>query len=242
MTTSTSEVGHAINVANFQTLITYCIGYGATYNPTNESISLANLQTKHDAAKQKLNDTEAKKALLNTAVNERMEAFNGLEPLCTRVTNAFAVSGASSSDVKDLQEINKKLQGPGKKKTALAKDETESEGISTSQQSYDSKANFFLNFIQYLEAKPIYKPNENDLKIDTLRAKLTEMETKNTAYDSAFFNYNQEKNGRNAEMYNPTTGLVQASKDVKKYARSVFGASSPQFKQLNSLTFKAYKL
>lgn len=240
MSTSTSEVGHAINVANFNTLITYCTGYGAVYNPAIDVIKLPQLQTKYDLAKQKLNQAEAKKGLLNTAINERKEAFDGLEILCTKVTNAFAVSGASATDVKDLQTINKKIQGSEKKKAKVLKD-GEGEGISTSQQSYDSKINFFINFIQFLEAKPIYKPNEEELKIPALQAKLVIMEAKNAAYDEALFNYNQELNGRNDEMYNPTTGLVQVSKDVKKYAKSIFGASSPQFKQLNQLEFKVVK-
>ena len=35
---STSETGHAKNIANFQDLISFCQGYGATYNPTKESL------------------------------------------------------------------------------------------------------------------------------------------------------------------------------------------------------------
>lgn len=238
MSTSTSEVGHAINVANFNTLITYCIGYGAIYTPIIDTIAIPQLQFKYDAVKQKLNQTEAKRALLNTAVNERLEAFDGFEVLCTKVTNAFAVSGASAADIKDLQAINKKIQGPGKKKATVSK---EGGSVSTSQQSYDSKINFFINFIQFLEAKPIFRPNERELRTPALREKLAIMEVKNKAYDEAFFNYNQERNARNDEMYNPTTGLVHVSKDVKKYARSIFGASSPQFKQLNHLEFKVIK-
>jgi hypothetical protein len=239
MSTSTSEVGHAINVANFNTLITYCTGYGTVYNPALQAIQLSQLQTKHDQAKQKLNEVEIKKAFLNKAINERIAAFDGLETLCTIVTNAFAVSGAPAADVKDLQAINRKIQGPGKKKPSTG--ETAIEGISTSQQSYDSKINFFINFIQFLETKPIYNPNETTLKTPALHTKLTLMETKNTAFDQAFFNYNQERNGRNEELYNPVTGLVQASKDVKKYARSIFGYSSPEFQQLNDLNFKVVK-
>ena len=67
------------------------------------------------------------------------------------------------------------------------------------------------------------------------------MDLKNKNVDEAFFTFNQDINARNDEMYNPTTGLVQTSKDVKKYARSIFGSSSPQFKQLNSIEFKVIK-
>ena len=143
MSTSTSEKGHAINVANFKTLMTYCTGYGTRYVPVIDTIKVSQLQVKYDFSKQRLNGTEAKKDLLNAAVNTRIAAFEGLEMLCTSVTNAFAVSGAKEGDIKDLQAINKKIQGPGKKKKSDPKDGTE--GISTSQQSFDSKINFFTN-------------------------------------------------------------------------------------------------
>ena len=34
---STSETGHAKNVANFEDLISFCNGYGATYNPSKDA-------------------------------------------------------------------------------------------------------------------------------------------------------------------------------------------------------------
>ena len=40
-----AETGHAKNVSNFQTLITFCTGYGADYNPTNAMIELTALTT-----------------------------------------------------------------------------------------------------------------------------------------------------------------------------------------------------
>lgn len=47
---STSETGHAKNVANFQDLISFCTGYGATYNPSKAALSVANLQAQLTAA------------------------------------------------------------------------------------------------------------------------------------------------------------------------------------------------
>lgn len=40
---STSETGHAKNVANFDELISYAIGYGADYNPSKEAIQIPGL-------------------------------------------------------------------------------------------------------------------------------------------------------------------------------------------------------
>ncbi|PIX14288.1 MAG: hypothetical protein COZ74_03345, partial [Flavobacteriaceae bacterium CG_4_8_14_3_um_filter_31_8] len=40
---STSETGHAKNVTNFQDLIEFVTGYGATYNPSKNSLKLPQL-------------------------------------------------------------------------------------------------------------------------------------------------------------------------------------------------------
>ena len=38
---STTETGHAKNVANFEDLISFCTGYGASYNPSKAAIAIA---------------------------------------------------------------------------------------------------------------------------------------------------------------------------------------------------------
>ena len=47
--------------------------------------------------------------------------------------------------------------------------------------------------------------------------------------------------GGDSTLYNPLSGLVQTALDVKKYVKSVFGASSPQFKQVSGLEFSNIK-
>jgi hypothetical protein len=40
---STSETGHAKNVANFEDLISFCNGYGVSYNPSKAILQIGNL-------------------------------------------------------------------------------------------------------------------------------------------------------------------------------------------------------
>jgi len=42
---STSETGHAKNVANFEVLISFCSGYGASYSPSKNALKIPQLQT-----------------------------------------------------------------------------------------------------------------------------------------------------------------------------------------------------
>ncbi len=53
---STSETGHAKNIANFQDLIAFVTGYGATYNPAKAALKLVQLNTMATTAQTKLAD------------------------------------------------------------------------------------------------------------------------------------------------------------------------------------------
>ncbi len=53
---STSETGHAKNVATFETLISFCTGYGATYAPSRNALKVANMQTQLTAAQAAIAD------------------------------------------------------------------------------------------------------------------------------------------------------------------------------------------
>ena len=68
---STQETGHAKNVANFQNLIAFVQGYGATYNPSKNALKLPQLQALLADAEAKLSDVVAKNTAYNTKVNEQ---------------------------------------------------------------------------------------------------------------------------------------------------------------------------
>ena len=112
---STSETGHAKNIANFQDLISFCQGYGASYNPTKESLKIPQLQALYQLAQDKLNATKTQKTAFDTATNERRNSFANLKPLATKIINAFAVSGADTLAIADAKTVNKKLQGTSSK-------------------------------------------------------------------------------------------------------------------------------
>lgn len=141
----------------------------------------------------------------------------------------------------NAKSYNKKLQGRTKAKPEAGKSGEETENptrtISSSQQSYDSKVNNFSNLIQVLEQSAAYNPNEEELKITTLRQKLEEMKSRNTALIHANTEYSNARLSRDQLLYDNLTGLCQITKEVKQYVKSVFGATSPQYKQISSLLF-----
>ena len=242
---STSETGHAKNIANFQDLISFCQGYGALYNPTKESLKIPQLQELYQLALEKLNATKSQKTSFDIATNERRLTFSKLKPLSTKIINAFAVSGADALAINNAKTVNKKLQGSPSKKTDTTTSKTETEtpanSISTSQQSYDRLIDHFSNLIQVLEQNTIYSPNEEELKLTSLQTKFTDLQNKNTNLINAYTSYSNAMIDRNQTLYNPLSGLVQTSKEVKQYVKSIFGATSPQYKQVSGLEFKIVK-
>ena len=242
---STSETGHAKNIANFQDLISFCQGYGASYNPTKESLKISQLQALYQVAQDKLNATKTQKTTFDNATNERRNTFANLKPLATKIINAFAVSGADTLAIADAKTVNKKLQGTTSKKSTTEDTNPENtpttNSISTSQQSYDRLIDHFANLIQVVEQNTNYTPNETELQVATLQTKLVELQTKNTNLINTYTGYSNAMIERNQTLYNPLTGLVQTSKEVKQYVKSVFGANSPQYKQVSGLEFKVIK-
>ena len=91
--------------------------------------------------------------------------------------------------------------------------------------------------IQLLSAQPGYAPNETDLQIASLTTLLAGMKTKNTDVINALAPVSNSRIARNNILYTEDTGLVDIAGHVKKYVKSVFGASSPQYKQVSGLKF-----
>ena len=106
---STSETGHAKNVANFQDLIAFVTGYGATYNPSKNSLKLPQLTALQTTSQTRLSDVIGKNTSYNNAVNDRLTAFSTLKALSTRLVNALETTDASPEKIKDAKGFNRKM-------------------------------------------------------------------------------------------------------------------------------------
>ena len=118
---STSETGHAKNVANFQDLIEFVTGYGATYNPSKASLKLTNLIALKASAEGNLTDVISKNTNYNNKVNDRITAFSGLKAFSTRLVNALQTTDATNETINDAKGFNRKMQG---KKTSASQTPT----------------------------------------------------------------------------------------------------------------------
>lgn len=247
-----SETGHAKNVANFEDLISFATGYGATYNPSKNSLKIPQLQALLTSARAQLSAVNTGTTNLNNAINARKLAFEGIRKLSTKLVNALDATNATKEMVKDAQTINRKIQGARAKtieaeapatETTLGSRETAEPApktISVSQQSYDSIIEHFSKMITLLSSEASYAPNENDLKIATLNTRIASLRTANTNVINATTAANNARIARNKTLYDEA-GLVATAMEVKKYIKSVFGAGSPEYDQVDGLEFKKRK-
>ena len=108
--------------------------------------------------------------------------------------------------------------------------------------SYDSRLDNFFKLIQLLASVPEYNPNEKELKIEHLNTILDDLKAKNAAVVESTIPVSNARISRNEILYKENTGLCDVAMDVKTYIKSVFGASSPQYKQIRKSEFKKVKV
>ena len=240
---STSEVGHAKNVANFADLISYCTAYGSTYNPSKTTLQLTELNTLLTSAQTELANVTTAKNAFDTSTGNRQLAFEPLKSLATKIVNYLSVTDASEQTIANAKTINNKLQGR-RAKTVSENPSTEGETqntVSVSRQSYDMLTENFSALIDLVSYVPSYTPNETELTTASLTAYLGELQTANTNVISAEVAYSNARISRNNVLYAENTGLVDIALDVKKYVKAIFGATSPQYKQISGIKFTSRK-
>jgi hypothetical protein len=242
--TTQSETSHAKTVANFETLITNVTSFGRAYNPSREGLKLEALNTLSTAAKSVIETVNTVEAVFKNAKSARDAAFKPFNRLITRIGNALKASATTEEVDESAKSIFRKLLGQRAtpKKSDEEKDAAKAEGKeivehSSSQMSYDNRLDNFDKLIKLLASVPEYAPNEAELKVESLITLYNDLYVKNKAIVSANATLSNARINRDRTLYTPLTGVVDISVDVKSYVKSVFGGTSPQYKEISGLTF-----
>jgi hypothetical protein len=243
------ETGHAKNAANFQTLIAYVTGYGASYNPSKASIQLPNLIAAGAAANAAIGNLNSLLPNYSNAIAAREDAFAPLSKLSTRIFNSLKATDAIKQVIDNAETNHRKLTGrrasakiTEAEKTALAAEGKEINQVSSSQQSFDARLDTFDKQIKLLASIPSYTPNEVELQIATLQALHADLQQKNAMVITQTIPVNSARIARNEVLYNTETGLVALAQDVKNYAKSVFGVSSANYKLISGISIRTVKI
>ncbi len=224
---SSPETGHAKNIANFESLINFCAGYGPTFNPGRASLTLDALRTKLEASKAAFAD------------NARLDAFKDFKGLSTKISNALAASGVGPNIIDAARTLNRKMQGGrATPKPEATVDAVETRTISASQQGFDTRLEHLQGLIQLVSSQPEYTPNEEELKPESLKALIASLYATNNRVREAEVVWSNARLARTKTMYAEGDGLAHIALDVKKYVKSVFGASSLEYSQIKGITFR----
>lgn len=241
---STYETGCIQNVANFETLISYITAFGNDYNPSKSILKIPELQNILSDAKTSLNAVNIAFSAHSNAIALRESAFEPLSKLVTRVNNALKATDTTTQVDDSAKTIVRKIQGSrasakltDEEKKALEADGKEVNQVSASQMGFNDRIENFDKLITLLSSIPNYAPNEADLKIESLTTYLNLLKSKNADVLPLEVQLSNARIARNDIQDKPLTGLIDVAFDAKVYIKSVYGASSPQYKQISKLAF-----
>ncbi len=237
---STSETGHAKNIANLNLLNTNIMALGAIYNPSNPKLLLTNLQNMYTTAFSQQESVNNLVAPYSVAVDEREVIFKPLNRELTKLRKAYkATDGVTQIQLEDFMTIVRKLKGVKKtaKETATNPDEAQV-NYATSQLSYDQRTNNMDLLIALLQNTPNFNPNEVAYQIATYQAKKALMLSKTQAVADTFVPLNNARSARNNTLYLSNDNLVDTANKAKDYIFTILDANTAQYKTIAKIKFK----
>jgi len=244
--TKTSETGHAKNVANFEELTNLVLSHGMMYNPSRSAIKVQGLQMLLSEAKNSLQNVTNALPPYKMAAAERETAFQIVPSLTTRLVNSLKATDTTSRMDETAQSLARKIKGERAKTIQPTTAEATATGaenkhISTAQTSFDSVLDNFDKLIKHLQNIPQFTPNEIELQPQSLNTLCETLRGKNNQVKITAIALDNARIARNKVLYQPISGLTDIAADVKTYVKSVFGATSPQFRQISGLVFSQLK-
>lgn len=237
---STSEKGHAKNIANANLLNTYIAQLGSIYNPSNPKLYLSNLQNIYTTSFSQQENVNTLVAPYSLAVDSRERIFAPISKKITKLRKAYkATEGVTPAQLEDFMTIARKLKGIRKANNAPTTDTVEEQKQhSTSQMSFDQRTNNYGILISQLQNTLNYIPNEIEYQIATLQAEKVQMlqATQNVA--NTFIPLTNARSTRNNTMYLSEDNLVDTFNKAKDYLFTILDDNSVQYKAIAKIKFK----
>jgi hypothetical protein len=236
-----SESGDQKVLGNLRKLIDF-VSADPNYNPANTKIGVPALETLYTSGQAATTNKNAKEAPYKVAVNNRQEKFGEAAPRMGSAHRMAKASGAGKPILDDLDTSRRKLSS--QRKTKAPKDDPNTPANeaavthSTSQRSYDNQVGHVDNFLALLGNIPSYNPNEDDLKIASLRAFAAELRAVNDAVSTSFVPLGRARATRDEVLYTGDDSVVKIAQLVKAYVSAAFGTKSPLYTQIKGLQFK----
>lgn len=136
------------------------------------------------------------------------------------------------------KSLNHLIQGSSKKKKPTNNEnEEEQNTVSTSRQSYTQLAENFSTLLQLISTIETYNPNTDEIKLTNLNTYHTSLVNSTKDVDTAEAELNTKFIERNNLLYTEGIGLYTIAQNVKKYVKSLYGATSPEYSTISKIKF-----
>jgi hypothetical protein len=241
---TTNNASHEQNVVNLEVLKTVVSTFGILYNPPKASLTIPALGDLLDKGKLEINAINIAEVASKNAIAARTTVFEDFDSLITRTINGLQIAGVSAQTLTQAKAVVRDLRGKrvskilSEEELAASKENgNEVKQAVVHNASMVSKIENLAKFILFLETIAEYHPNEADLTVGSLRAKLEEIKMININAVTAEASLNAARLSRDTLLYTDNTGLVDVAQQVKLYTKSVFGADSAQYKQVSNIKF-----
>ena len=246
MSSNQSSIG--TNLVNLGELIERVSTFGAKYNPVRSEFTIPRLIELQGSIDILISQVQTAENIDNNSIATRALAFKSNDGLVTHAINSFSISGASEQSIRQAESKVRAYRNirvsdkPSEEDIATAKAEGKNLRINTMHSAtFDKKTENMGDFIDFLANSPEYGPNESDISIEGLSAKLAELKSKNKNCSKTSAELDAVRRNRDIAMFAKGTGMVDLAMGVKKYVKSVFGATSIQYKEISDLKFKNIK-
>jgi len=218
----TVENNHALNLANFDTLIAKILGYGKYYNPMKSSIHVDALSLVSQNAKAAITNVKLFTLEYTQSSHDCEVAFTSLQVMNEKIYKALQ----STTHISETEMHM--IVGAGKAAGSNP----------LSQQQCDLLLENFCRIINLLKANPWYLPQKSELKIQTLEELYAILYLKNEAVKKRYALLNHAHIVTNEVMYRHLHGLAALATTAKMYVKYHFGWDSEEFKQVAGLLIK----
>ena len=237
---STSETGHAKNIANLNLLISNITALGTVYKPSNSKIQLSNLQDIYSNAFSQQENVNNLVAPYSLAVDAREAIFKPLNRDLSKLRKAYrSTEDVTQIQMEDLMTIIRKLKGIRKTKITDSTDPNDAQtNYSISQLSYDQRTNNMDPLISLLQNTPNYNPNEKEYQVKTYQDRKAQMLASTQAVADAFIPLNNARSLRNNTLYNAEDNLIDIANTAKDYVFTILDTDSSQYNAIARIRFR----
>jgi len=231
------ETGNAKNVANLQKLIERITTY-SNYNPPIDNLKIPEVKTLYNNALTALNNIKEKRTANKNAIHIRQELYTDLKPKVTRVINHLDILNLTEGIFSQAKSLNKLIQGSKKvNKETTENYNEETKSISTSRQSYTETAENLSKLLQLIETISVYNPNTEDLKLTNLKTYQKDLVKTTKEVNKTESELKNSMIERNNVLYDEKNGLYEIAQNIKKYVKSVYGATSQEYSNVSNIKF-----